>query len=50
MLTSTDVDAKTNKIPASPSLLDQINDPSVTIVTINALHCQRDHVAYLAKR
>jgi hypothetical protein len=31
-------------------LLDQIGDLRDTVITADALHCQRDHVAYLAER
>jgi predicted transposase YbfD/YdcC len=50
VLASTDVDGKTNEITRFGPLLDQIGDLRDTIVTVDALHCQRDHVAYLAER
>src|SRR3954447_18422508 len=50
VLASTDVDGKTNEITRFAPLLDQIGDLRDTIVTVDALHCQRDHVAYLAER
>jgi predicted transposase YbfD/YdcC len=50
VLASTDVDGKTNEITRFGPLLDQISDLRDTIVTVDALHCQRDHVAYLAER
>jgi predicted transposase YbfD/YdcC len=50
VLASTDVDGKTNEITRFQPLLDQIGDLHGTVVTIDALHCQRDHVAYLAER
>ncbi|MEV5692542.1 hypothetical protein [Micromonospora globbae] len=31
-------------------MLDQIGDLRDTVITVDALHCQRDHVAYLAER
>jgi predicted transposase YbfD/YdcC len=31
-------------------LLDQLDDLRDTVVTLDALHCQRDHVTYLAER
>jgi predicted transposase YbfD/YdcC len=31
-------------------LLDQISDLRDTVITADALHCQRDHVTYLAER
>jgi hypothetical protein len=50
VLASTDVDAKTNEITRFGPLLDQIGDIRDTVVTVDALHCQREHVAYLAER
>jgi predicted transposase YbfD/YdcC len=50
VLASTDVDGKTNEITRLRPLLDQIGDLHDTVVTLDALHCQRDHVAYLAQR
>jgi predicted transposase YbfD/YdcC len=50
VLASTDVDTKTNEITRFTALLDQIGDLRDTVVTADALHCQRDHVAYLAGR
>jgi predicted transposase YbfD/YdcC len=50
VLASTDVDTKTNEITRFAPLLDHIGDLRDTIVTVDALHCQRDHVAYLAER
>jgi predicted transposase YbfD/YdcC len=50
VLASTDVDGHTNEITRFAPLLDQIGDLRDTIVTVDALHCQRDHVAYLAER
>ena len=50
VLASTDVDGKTNEITRFAPLLDQIGDLRDTVITVDALHCQRDHVAYLAER
>jgi predicted transposase YbfD/YdcC len=50
VLASTDVDGKTNEITRFGPLLDQIGDLRDTVITVDALHCQRDHVAYLAER
>lgn len=50
VLASTDVDGKTNEITRFTPLLDQISDLRDTVITADALHCQRDHVTYLAER
>jgi predicted transposase YbfD/YdcC len=50
VLASTDVDGKTNEITRFAPLLDHIGDLHDTLVTVDALHCQRDHVTYLAER
>jgi predicted transposase YbfD/YdcC len=50
VLASIDVGGKTNEITRFGPLLDQIGDLRDTLVTVDALHCQRDHVAYLAER
>ena len=50
VLASTDVDGKTNEITRFGPLLDQISDLRDTVITADALHCQREHVAYLAER
>ncbi|MER5456602.1 ISAs1 family transposase [Micromonospora sp. NPDC002389] len=50
VLASTDVDDKTNEITRFAPLLDQIDDMRDTVITADALHCQRDHVDYLAER
>jgi predicted transposase YbfD/YdcC len=50
VLASTDVDGKTNEITRFAPLLDQISDLRGTVITVDALHCQRDHVTYLAER
>jgi predicted transposase YbfD/YdcC len=44
------VDGKTNEITMLEALLDQIGDLSDALVTMDALHAQRDHAAYLHKR
>jgi predicted transposase YbfD/YdcC len=50
VLASTDVDTKTNEITRFGPLLDQISDLRGVVVTADALHCQREHVVYLAER
>ena len=50
ILASTDVDGKTTEITRFAPLLDHVGDLRDTVVTVDALHCQRDHVAYLADR
>jgi predicted transposase YbfD/YdcC len=50
VLASTDVDTKTNEITRFAALLDLIDDLRGVVVTADALHCQREHVAYLASR
>jgi predicted transposase YbfD/YdcC len=50
VLASTDVDGHTNEITRFGPLLDQLGDLRDTVITVDALHCQRDHVAYLAER
>jgi predicted transposase YbfD/YdcC len=50
VLASTDVDGKTNEITRFGPLLDQISDLRDTVITADAMHCQRDHVTYLAER
>ncbi|MGN9779356.1 ISAs1 family transposase [Micromonospora sp. H33] len=50
ILASTDVDGKTNEITRFQPLLDQIGDLRDTVITADALHCQREHVDYLAER
>ncbi|MBM7494081.1 putative transposase YbfD/YdcC [Micromonospora luteifusca] len=47
---SIDVDGKTNEITPFAPLLDQISDLRDTVITADALHCQREHVTYLAQR
>ncbi|MEO3778464.1 ISAs1 family transposase [Micromonospora sp. B11E3] len=50
VLASTDVDGKTNEITRFQPLLDQIGDLRDTVITADALHCQREHVDHLAER
>ena len=50
VLASTDVDGKTNEITRFQPLLDQIGDLRDTVITADALHCQREHVTYLTER
>ncbi|WP_243639528.1 ISAs1 family transposase [Micromonospora sp. MW-13] len=50
MWRGTDVDGKTNEITRFAPLLDQLSDLRDTVVTADALHCQREQVAYLAER
>ncbi len=50
VLASTDVDTKTNEITRFDALLDQIHDLHNVVITADALHCQREHVTYLAHR
>lgn len=50
VLASTDVDGKTNEITRFKPLLEQIGDLRGVVVTADALHCQREHVIYLAER
>ncbi|MEU1493493.1 ISAs1 family transposase [Streptomyces sp. NPDC005776] len=50
VLASIGVDGKTNEITRFAPLLDWISDLRNTVITVDALHCQRDHVTYLAER
>jgi predicted transposase YbfD/YdcC len=50
VLADTDVDGKTNEITRFQPLLDQIGDLRDAVITADALHCQREHVDYLAER
>ncbi|MER5338649.1 ISAs1 family transposase [Micromonospora sp. NPDC002717] len=50
VLASADVDGKTNEITRFAPLHDQIGDLRDTVITADALHCQREHVDYLAER
>ncbi|MET7951861.1 ISAs1 family transposase [Micromonospora sp. NPDC005324] len=50
VLASTAVDGKTNEITRFAPLLDQIGNLRGTVITADALHCQRGHVAYLSER
>lgn len=45
-----DVDAKTNEIPLFSTLLDQINDLTDVVVTVDAMHAQTAHADYLHSR
>ncbi|MGI5136352.1 MULTISPECIES: ISAs1 family transposase [unclassified Streptomyces] len=51
-LASREIGAKTNEIPEFAPLLDQIDDTDLTgaIVTVDALHAQRDHATYLVEQ
>jgi predicted transposase YbfD/YdcC len=46
------IDAKSNEIPAFAPLLDDIADADLTgaVVTMDALHAQRDHAIYLVEQ
>ncbi|MDG6102306.1 transposase [Dactylosporangium aurantiacum] len=44
------MDTKTNEITGFDVLLDHISDLTGVVVTADALHCQREQVAYLAGR
>ena len=46
------IDAKSNEIPAFAPLLDDIADTDLTgaVVTMDALHAQRDHATYLVEQ
>ncbi|MDT0528620.1 ISAs1 family transposase [Micromonospora sp. DSM 115977] len=50
VLASIDVDGKTNEITRFAPLLDHISDLRDTVITADALHCQREHVTYLVER
>jgi hypothetical protein len=50
VLADTDVDGKTNEITRFQPLLDQLSDLRDTVITADAMHCQREHIAYLAER
>ena len=50
VLASTDVDTKTNEIARFAALLDHLDDLRDVVVTADALHCQREHITYLAGR
>jgi predicted transposase YbfD/YdcC len=49
VLGQVDVEAKTNEIPMFAALLDRI-DLAGAVVTADALHAQRGHAGYLARR
>lgn len=44
------VDSKTNEITMLASLLDQVPDLNDVLISMDALHAQREHAAYLRKR
>ncbi|WP_328822195.1 ISAs1 family transposase [Micromonospora rubida] len=50
VLADTGVNGKTNEITRFAPLLNQIGDLRGAVITADALHCQRDHVTYLAER
>jgi predicted transposase YbfD/YdcC len=50
VLASTGVDGRTNEITRFGPLLDQLGDLRDTVMTADALRCQREHVIYLAER
>jgi predicted transposase YbfD/YdcC len=50
VLAGTDVDGKINEITRLGPLLDQIGELRDTVITVDALRCQRDHAGYLAER
>jgi CHAD domain-containing protein len=41
---------QTNEITRFAALRDQIGDLCDALITVNAMHCQRDHAGYLAER
>jgi len=49
VLGQVEVDAKTNEIPMLPVLLDRITIRGA-VITADALHAQREHARYLARR
>jgi predicted transposase YbfD/YdcC len=49
VLGQVEVGAKTNEIPLFPALLDRL-DIRNAVITADALHAQREHATYLAKR
>jgi predicted transposase YbfD/YdcC len=49
VLGQVEVDAKTNEIPMLPALLDRIAIGGA-VITADALHAQREHARYLARR
>jgi len=49
VLGQVEVGAKTNEIPMFPALLDRL-DIRDAVITADALHAQREHVTYLARR
>ena len=49
VLGQVEVGAKTNEIPMFPALLDRL-DIADAVITADALHSQREHATYLARR
>jgi predicted transposase YbfD/YdcC len=49
VLGQVEVGAKTNEIPLFPALLDRL-DITNAVITADALHAQREHATYLARR
>ncbi|MGI8446111.1 MAG: ISAs1 family transposase [Streptosporangiaceae bacterium] len=49
VLGQVEVGAKTNEIPMFPLLLDRV-DVTGAVITADAMHAQRDHATYLARR
>ena len=49
VLGQVEVGAKTNEIPMFPALLDRL-DIADAVITADALHAQREHATYLARR
>jgi predicted transposase YbfD/YdcC len=49
VLGQVEVGAKTNEIPMFPALLDRL-DITNAVITADALHAQREHATYLARR
>ena len=43
------VEGKTNEIPIT-QLCDQIADLEGAVVTVDAMHCQKDHADYLVRQ
>ena len=46
-----EIGAKTNEIPEFPPLMEQIDDEDLNeaVVTVDAMHAQRDHARYLVE-
>jgi predicted transposase YbfD/YdcC len=45
-----DVDAKTNEIPCFSTLLDQVEDLTDVVISVDAMHAQTAHATYLHTR